>query len=233
MAGQRFNSGQVSNWGRDVVPSGGAAGQVLSKTSATNYDTTWVNNDDLNVASRSNTTFFGLPNTFFVGNGANRPNNASTLHLWPFVVNRTITVTAWSTAVRVNTSLGNETMRCGIYNWNEDYTVGSLVSEFPTLTVPTGTGLYTTSLSSSLTVTPGRYALGTNVSAITFQLRHPATLTGFVYLNEATALMLAYFRTVVGTVNIANPLPTNPTISNNDKDNVPYGPPALLSWSYA
>jgi hypothetical protein len=41
MAGQRFNSGQVSNWGRDVVPSGGSKGQVLEKKSGTNYDVVW------------------------------------------------------------------------------------------------------------------------------------------------------------------------------------------------
>jgi hypothetical protein len=225
----------TSEAGDAVLPLGGVAGQSLVKVSGDDYDTTWADlAADLTIASASTgSTLVGLPNTFFVAQ-ANRAFTQSALHFWPFVVNDAINVTDWFARVATNSSGVTETMRCGIYYWNADYTVGGLLQEFPLLNVPTGVGLYQTALSAPLELPRGRYAIAWNVSTFNLTLRTPQT-TAAVMRMDQTNVMPARFRAGnSGTAPIASPLPDPvPAQPAIDTDGSTWGPAAMLIWSYA
>jgi hypothetical protein len=191
---------------------------------------------DLTTASISkDSNLIGLPNTFF-GGQQNRNYAASTLGLWPFVVNDSINVTDWLVRVATNSSGSTGTMRCGIYHWNADYTVGSLVEEFPTLTVPTGLGVYQTALAAPLLLTKGRYAIAWVVSAATFTVRTASTVMPVMRM-DTTNSMPARFALSNGNGNapIADPLPDPVPVAGVviQTDGGPWGPAAFLVWSYA
>jgi hypothetical protein len=176
----------------------------------------------------------GLPNTFFISPGANRSHPASSLQLWPFVVTDTITVTHYLVDVRSNTSVASETLKAGIYNWSADFTVGSLVIEFPTLTVPTGNGLYVTALASPLDLQAGRYAVAWNVSANTFGIRAPQVAVGLTRIDLSNIAIARFQSGANGAAPIANalpdPAPSSVIAISTDAGN--WGPSVLLVWSY-
>lgn len=190
----------------------------------------------LTIASHTNTaaTFAGLPNTLFVSSGVNRTHPASTVLVWPFVVTDPITITDWTTKVTVNTSASTETLRAGIYNLSAGYVVGSLVLEFPTLTVPTGTGLYVTALSSPLNLASGRYAIAWNVSATTFSLKTPQAAFGALSMPASNNAPARFLTGSNGSSPIANPLPDpvpTPQLAIATDVNS-WGPSVLPVWSY-
>jgi hypothetical protein len=231
------------------VATGGTTGDLLVKQSSTDFDTAWATRTTLaadtaftsafaattatlTVASESTNLRhegLGLPNTFFVGQG-NRSHTASSLFVWPFVVTEPITVTNWVADVRSNTSASTETIRAGVYELDSELVLGDLIVEFPTLTVPTGTGLYVTALATPLNLLPGRYAIAWVVSASTFTLRTPQTAIPFMRLTQASNLPARF---LYGSSPVANPLPD--PVANQvtiQTDGVSWGPSVLLVWSY-
>ena len=190
----------------------------------------------LTVASSTNTTGSraGLPNTFFVGAG-NRNFAPSSLFVWPFAVTSPIIITDWLVDIRFNSSVNTETMRAGIYNFNGDYSLGSLVLEFPILTVPTGTGLYVTSLGSSLNLSDGLYAVAWNLSSANLYFRTPQAMVGVHNMQSTNTIPARFQSGINGTVNIANPLPSTPSVPTLtiSTDSVSWGPVVSISWTYS
>lgn len=237
---KRYNAG-TSQWETIVVgkqgpvgqgvPVGGAAGQVLAKASGTDYDGVWANSFSFSTDSiSSGREALGLPNTTFVSQGGNRNYAASTLCVWPFVVSNEITVTSWVADVRTNTAGTTTTLRAGIYEWNDDISLGALVTEFPLLSVPASTtSLYVTALAAPLTLAAGRYAIAWNVSSATPTFRTPQAASPFVRFTQ-TNNMPARFAAPNGTVNVANPLPSSgPTIFIGT-DAINWGPSVFIVW---
>jgi hypothetical protein len=210
-------------------PSALAADTAFTSAFAATTATLTVASESTNLRHEG----LGLPNTFFVGQGGNRNFAASTLQVWPFVVTEPITVTNWVADVRTNTSASTETMRAGVYEIDSELVLGDLVVEFPTLTVPTGTGLYVTALAAPLDLLPGRYAVAWVVSASTFTLRTPQTAIPFVRLAQTNNLPARFVYGANGAYPVANPLPDPVTNQVNiQTDAASWGPSVLLVWSY-
>jgi hypothetical protein len=211
------------------VPTGGSAGEVLVKQSATDYDSAWdysVLNSSV-IQQSTATTVVSLPNVLTVGI-ANRAFTASRIFVWPFVVDRPIVVTSYR--VRTNSGTTADTMRCGVYNWNTDATLGTLVQEFPTLTTTATNALFIQNLAAPLTLARGTYAIAWNVPTAAWVFRTHQTAMPGLSIDHASIV-----RFDAGAENVANPLPsTGPAVTiATDAGGVHWGSPVLLEWTYA
>lgn len=216
------------------VPAGGATNQILVKTSGVDYETTWGPRYPVNssVIGGLSSVHFGLPNTEYFGQ-INISYQPSTLYLWPFAVNDPVSITAWATRIVTNTVGAASTIRAGVYQMGSNYTIGSLVQEFPILSISTGTtGNLITSLATPLALTRGRYFIAWNKSSINLTMRG-ARATHSLFSIDSFAGCIARIRSgAEGGTNVANPLPASPAatlVFNTDTQN--YGPAVNLAWS--
>lgn len=222
------------------LPSGGTAGQVLTKSSSTDYDDSWAEIPRLpyptvgQEASGSKPASLSLPQVLITGNSSNRSFGANKLYYWPFFVDKQISVTKWFLRVVSNTVGASSTVRAGIYQLSDLLEPGNLVSEFSSLTVATGaTGENYTTLSSPLTVTPGRYAIAWTVSSASLTIRIADAIAGF-YVPGAGNTAPARFETANNSAPANNPLPNpGPAITSISVDAAAWGFPILLVWSYS
>ena len=109
MAGQRFNSSQVSNWGQPI--------NTLPRQ-----------------PQRTAAETFGAPNVQSIAAGGGTAWNSVVADRgagWFFAVTTPITIS--SVAVRVTTSAVSGELRAGIYYCKSDSQVGELVADFGVL----------------------------------------------------------------------------------------------------
>jgi hypothetical protein len=220
------------------LPAGGTTAQVLAKTSATDYAVSWVGKiDQIPSVGREPDAnilidMYSLPGTL-IGGGGNRGFLANRMHMWPFPVNKPVTITKYTMNIVANSTVVSNDVRVGIYSLSDDMTTTSLVQELPVLTLAAGaTGLNVTTLAAPLTLQPGMYGLAWNNTAgntITFRGGNNVP-QGYMAGNHSP---MAFIR-ATGTTSALSAMPsTFPTPWRMETDANAWGPMAFFVWTYA
>jgi hypothetical protein len=220
------------------LPTGGTTGQVLAKSSATDYAVSWVGKiDQMPSVGREPDAnilidMYSLPGTL-IGGGGNRAFLANRMHMWPFPVNKPVTITKYTMNIVANSTVVSNDVRVGIYSLSDDMTTTSLVQELPVLTLAAGaTGFNITTLATPLTLQPGMYGLAWNNTAgntITFRGGNNVP-QGYMAGNHNP---MAFIR-ATGTTSASSAMPsTFPTPWRMETEGNAWGPMAFFVWTYA
>jgi hypothetical protein len=201
------------------VPVGGADGQVLTKLSATNFDTTWETPVIVRQVLPTNNTsaqMWGLPSTPIISVATGNPGWSYTM----VVVHRQITVTNMMSHVTTGPG-ADQSIRWGI--WSHDSSTGkpgTLVTDFGTATVlASTTGQF--SVSGTAVLIPGEYWVGMRQSAY-FACR--TWNIGYLGVNDTSSDRGQAFYGSPGTGAFGNA----PTVADFD---VPARAFTLVKWS--
>lgn len=159
-----WNSGQVSQWGSDVVPSGTAEGQTLYASSNAPLGRVFGSVSSVKVASATR---------YYLGINANYNSTANIGSGWekfaswtPCYTHKRITIDSIATYVFVGEA--GSTCRFGIYNADSTFLPGTLLADYGTVSGAT-TGQK--DASGSTVVNPGVFWLATwfsNHTAVRF-----------------------------------------------------------------
>jgi hypothetical protein len=208
----RFNSGQVSDWGVDRrTIYGPTIGQE---------------------ASGNKPGVISVPNTFYTS-AANTTYEASRLYLIPFVVDKPLTITKWYLRVVTNAVGNTSTVRAGIYNLRSTLELGPLVTEFPSLSIATAaTGENITALSSPLVLQPGLYALSWVVSSASLTVRAAASTTLGYSVIAAVNSLVGSISGGANSAPIASALPDPGPVLQINTAASSGGTAVWLIWSY-
>jgi hypothetical protein len=203
------------------LPTGGSAGQVLTKASGTAYDAEW---DDVQPYVGGFTRLTGESSRYIcpgasVAFRGSRTVTNNRLHFTPWLVFEPITIDAVTTVV--TTAAANTTGRIAVYAADFHFQpTGAPLIDFGTFT-PTTTGAKTLTLGTAVTLTTGRYVMlyGITGGGPTIQrLQMYATYTaafiannefywdGYIYSSDGSAFVTA--------------APTNPSPYDTSAGNV-------------
>jgi hypothetical protein len=162
-----------------LEPAGGSTGQVLTKSSATDYDTAWTT-----VSGGSGDAPPGWVSNRYYGNSP-AANSSSTgalnsLYVAPIYIPNSIAIDSLTFEVTVAAGVGG-VVRLGVYTMGADGLPGTLVCETPTIST-TSTGIKTGAVSSTIPAA-GWYWVGgvPQVAACTYRTVsawHPFAYSG-------------------------------------------------------
>lgn len=129
------------------VATGGTVGQVLTKVSSTNYDTTWSNAASAHRIGVRSTWFFFSP-ALQASDTTAQPSQ-SRLVAYPFWFDVDFAVDRIS--LEVTTTAASSTVRLGLYSPGADGMPGALYKDYGTIDSATANGVITITLSETIT----------------------------------------------------------------------------------